>query len=135
MSCARADYAFADDIPGVADFASDLDEDDDEDDEEEDDEEADASDDGVAPPPASTKGKGSLRPKAAPKLPPKKGALPFPPRLAAPLNRFPPSVLNVLSLISLETLFDSSPCAGGRTRVEIEYETETSGTANVNYDQ
>ncbi len=135
MSCARADYAFADDIPGVADFASDLDEDDDEDDEEEDDEEADASDDGVAPPPASTKGKGSLRPKAAPKLPPKKGALPFPPRLAVPHNRFPPSILNVLSKISLETLFDSSPCAGGRTRVEIEYETETSGTANVNYDQ
>ena len=135
MSCARADYAFADDIPGVADFASDLDEDDDEDDEEEDDEEADASDDGVAPPPASTKGKGSLRPKAAPKLPPKKGALPIPPRIAQPPTRFPPSVLNVLLQLSLETRFDSSLCAGGRTRVEIEYETETSGTANVNYDQ
>ena len=85
MSCARTNYAFADDIPGVADFASDLDEYDDEDDEEEDDEEADASDDGVAPPPASTKGNGSLRRKAAPKLPPKKGALPIPPQPIPPL--------------------------------------------------
>jgi protein MAK16 len=79
--CNRAHAALADDVPGVADFASDLDEDDEDDDDEEGGEEDEASeDDGdsgreTKPPHASKAGKSSAQPKAAPKLPPKKGTV------------------------------------------------------------
>ena len=75
-------FVIADDIPGIADFASDLDEDDeDEDDEDEDDEEDGGAEDvggsrqdvDSQPPSASKKGKSSAQQKSKPKLPPKKG--------------------------------------------------------------
>jgi hypothetical protein len=114
----------ADDIPGVADFDSDLDEDD----EDEDDEEDGGAEDGdgsgqdvdAQPPPASKKGKSGAQQKAVPKLPPKKGIV-----LSSALFTKPHSI----------DCFDLLDVAGSRSRVEIEYETETSSSANFNFNQ
>ncbi len=108
-----ADSWLADDIPGVADFASDLDDEyDEEDDEDDDDDDDDAgseddADSGPAskPPPASKKGKGAVVPKSVPKLPPRKGRChmhPSPPP-APPLSLPTPSLFNarVQSLLFL----------------------------------
>jgi hypothetical protein len=125
--------ALADDVPGVADFASDLDDDEDDDDDDDDDDEegrdedAASADDGdsgreTKPPHASKAGKSNIRPKAAPKLPPKKGVTSALPLHAPTCSTSSPFIHHAM-------------VAGGRTRVEIEYETETSSTANATYNQ